>query len=316
MKKTVLSIFSIVLSIGLLTGCGQESAQPKTKQTKSTETEQAFPVTVKDGAGKEVVIEEKPERIISLLPSSTEIAYELGLGDKIVAVTDNDTYPEEVKTKEKVGGMEINIEKVISLKPDLVLAEKSIKGLEQLTNAGIDVVTAYSAQNFDQVYDSIELIGQATGTETEAKELIESMKEDLAEIEKKAETITEDQQKSVFVEVSPAPEIYTTGKNTFMQEMLEMIHAKNIASNQEGWVKMNEEAIIQANPDVIITTYGFYTENAKDQVLNRAGWENIKAIQTKQVIDVNSDLVNRPGPRLVEGVEELAEAVYPDVFKE
>jgi iron complex transport system substrate-binding protein len=97
--------------------------------------------------------------------------------------------------------------------------------------------------------------------------------------------------------------------------MISLINAENIANDQEGWVQMDQEAIIDRNPDVIITTYGFYTENATEQVLSRQGWENVNAIKNMQVIDVDSDTVTRSGPRIVEGVEELAKAVYPEVFK-
>ena len=117
--------------------------------------------------------------------------------------------------------------------------------------------------------------------------------------------------KKVYVEVDPS--LFTVGKNTFMDEMLTMIKAENIVK-EEGWPQLNQEAIIEANPDVIITTYGYYTENAVEQVLNREGWQDINAIKNKQVVDVHSDKVTRPGPRLVEGVEELAKAVYPDIF--
>ena len=110
-----------------------------------------------------------------------------------------------------------------------------------------------------------------------------------------------------------APDMYAAGKNTFMDEMLTIIHAENVVTEEE-WPKMDQEAIIASNPDVIITTYGFYTDDAVEQVLSREGWQDINAVKNKQVVDVESDKVNRSGPRLVEGVEEFAKAVYPDVF--
>ena len=169
------------------------------------------------------------------------------------------------------------------------------------------------AKNFDQVYDSIDMIGKATGEKKKADEIIKGMKDKLAGIKAKAQRIKE--KKKVFVEVSPAPEIYTTGKNTFMDEMITTINAENIANDQEGWIKIDQEAMIKRNPDVIITTYGFYVKNPVEQVLSRKGWENVNAVKNKQVIDVDSDRVTRSGPRIVEGVEDLAKAVYPEVFK-
>ena len=156
------------------------------------------------------------------------------------------------------------------------------------------------------------MIGKATGTVEEAEKLVNDMKSKVEEIQEKAAAVKEEDMKKVYVEVDPS--LYTVGKNTFMDEMLTMIKAENIVK-EEGWPQLNQEAIIEANPDVIITTYGFYVENAVEQVLSREGWQDINAIKNKQVVDVHSDKVTRPGPRLVEGVEELAKAVYPDIFK-
>jgi iron complex transport system substrate-binding protein len=327
LKKIYAYIFALLLSIGLLVGCaaGDESENNQEAQTeqseKGSETEQTeksdFPVTIKDATDEEVVIAKKPERMVSLVPSNTEIAFELGLGDEIIGITDNDTYPEEALEKEKVGGMEFNIEKIISLKPDLVLAHggamgMSSEGFEQLKDAGITVLVVNDAKTFADVYDSIEMIGKATGTVEAAEKLVTDMKSKVEGIQEKAATIKEEDMKKVYVEVDPS--LFTVGKNTFMDEMLTMIKAENIVK-EEGWPQLNQEAIIEANPDVIITTYGFYTDNAVEQVLSREGWQDINAIKNKQVVDVHSDKVTRPGPRLVEGVEELAKAVYPDIFK-
>ncbi|MCM3666788.1 ABC transporter substrate-binding protein [Mesobacillus subterraneus] len=318
MKKLLLIMMTVAM---VLVGCGTE-AQPEKKEGEKAAQEQTtgFPVTVKDALDEDIVIENQPEKIISLIPSNTEVVYALENGDAIVGVTDFDNYPEEAMSKEKIGGMEINIEKMISLKPDLVLAHESTAdstkaGLQQLKDAGIDVVVVNDAQSFDGVYESIEMIGKAIGEPQKAAELVGNMKNSFAELKKQAESIKPDQQKSVFVEVSPAPEIYTAGKNTFINEMLELIGAKNAAGDMEGWAKVDQEAIVERNPDVVVTTYGYYTENAVELVLGRQGWENVKAVKGKQVFDVHSDLVTRSGPRLAEGAEELAKAIYPDVFK-
>lgn len=321
MKKWYSLLFTVLLTLGVLAGCGQQNNQGNEKKetTGDKPTEQAaFPTTIKDALGNDVTIEKRPEKIVSLMPSNTEVAYALGLGDEIVGVSDFDNYPEEATKKEKVGGTEVNLEKIIALKPNLVLAHASTAhnaeaGLNQLKDAGIPVLVVNDAQSFDQVYDSILMIGKATGETQKAEELVKGMKDKLAEIKKKAAGITE--KKKVFVEVSPSPEIYSPGNKTFMNEMLTAINAENVTSDLEGWAKVDQEAIIKHNPDVIITTYGYYVDNAMEQVLSRAGWENVTAIKSKQVIDVDSDRVTRSGPRIIEGVEDLAKAVYPEVFK-
>ena len=323
MKKIYAYIFALLLSIGLLVGCasGEEPENNQGAQTeqseKGAETEKSdFPVTIKDATDEEVVIQKKPERMVSLMPSNTEIAFELGLGDEIIGITDNDTYPEEALEKEKVGGMEFNVEKIISLKPDLVLAHggsmgMSSEGLGQLKDAGITVLVVNEAKTFADVYDSIEMIGKATGTQPEAEKLVADLQTKVKGIQEKAAVIKEEEKKTVYIEVDPT--LFAAGKNTFMDEMLTIIHAENMVTEAD-WPQMNQEAIIAGNPDVIITTYGGYTENAVEQVLGREGWQDINAIKNKQVVNVQSDPVTRPGPRLVEGVEELAKAVYPDIF--
>ncbi|AIM14892.1 iron ABC transporter substrate-binding protein [Bacillus sp. X1(2014)] len=319
MKRLHWLLLALLLTIGGLAGCGESKDQvQKEKNVEEKAEVKDFPVSIKDASDQVVKIEKKPEKIVSLIPSNTEIAFALGLGDEVVGVSDFDNYPEEVNKKEKIGGMEFNQEKVISLKPDLVLAHASTAlnsqaALQQLKDVGIPVLVVNDAQNFEQVYDSIKMIGKATGQSENAEKLIADMKKRLAELKTKAAEIKE--KKKVLIEVSPEPEIYTTGKNTFMNEMLSWINAENIAADQEGWIKMDQEAMIQKNPDVIITTYGYYVENPAEKVLSRKGWENVKAIKNKQVIDINSDRVTRSGPRIVEGVEDLAKAIYPEVFK-
>jgi iron complex transport system substrate-binding protein len=328
-KKINLLLLALLLSIGVIAGCGSNGntdnenagADSADKEQAENQESAAFPVTIKDALDNEVTIEEEPEKIVSLIPSNTEIAFELGLGDKIVGVSEFDNYPPEAAEKEKIGGMEFNVEKILSLSPDLVLAHGSVMGsatdaLQQIRDAGITVLVIEDAKSFEEVYSTIEMIGKATGADEQAEETIGKMKDDLQAVKDKAAKVPEEEKKSVFVEVSPSPEIFTSGSNTFMDEMLTLINADNAAAEQEGWVKMNEEAIIALKPDVILTTYGYYTENAKDLVLSREGWEGVPAIKNEQVYDVHSDLVTRTGPRLVQGVEELAKAVYPDVFKE
>lgn len=311
------ALAALLLLAAMLAGCGSgagSSAQPTKKEEPKTE-QSAFPVTVKDGLGEEVTIKAEPKTIVSLIPSHTEIAYALGLGEKIVGVSDFDNYPEDVKTKTKIGGMEFNVEKILSLKPDLVLAHASSAhnsrdGLQQLKDAGITVLVVNDAKSFADVYASIELIGKATGTVDKAKQVIEGMKEKLSQIEEKAKQIPANKRANVWVEVSPPPQLYTAGKGTFMDEMLQVISAKNVAGDLEGWPMVTEEKAVAYKPDVIITTYG----GAK-QVLERAAWKDVPAVKNKRVYDVNTDLVSRPGPRLAEGVEELAKAIYPEVFQ-
>ncbi|WP_110111901.1 helical backbone metal receptor [Bacillus sp. CGMCC 1.16541] len=322
MKKWLLS-FVAALAIVSLAACGDtEQKQQSNEETKTEQeaTKGDFPLTLTDARDEEVTLEKEPKQIVSLMPSNTEILFELGLDEEIAGVTNFDNYPEEATKKEKVGDMNFNAEKIISLNPDLVLAHASSMGtspeaFQQIESAGIPLFVVKDATNFESVYETITDIGTLTGQVEEANELIQTMESEVKAISQKGQTIAKENQKSVWVEVSPAPDIYTTGKGTFMDEMLSIIGAQNIADSEEGWVKVSEEKAVQLNPDVIITTYGYYTENATEQVMNRPAWKDVTAVKEKAVVDVNSDTVTRSGPRLVEGLQELAKAVYPEVYK-
>ncbi|HSI67768.1 MAG TPA: ABC transporter substrate-binding protein [Planococcus sp. (in: firmicutes)] len=315
---------STLFAAGLLVGCGEETAPSEPASPPPTEDpveaeEAEFPITLVDAVGEEVILEEEPEAIISMIPSNTEIAYELGLGDKMVGLSDYDNYPAETEGVDRIGGQEFNVEQIISLQPDIVLAHESgigagEEGLQQLRDADIKVFVVQNAISFDEVYETIAIIGQATGAVEEAQSLIADMQEQVADIEERAAAVEE--QKTVFIEVGSTPEIYTTGSGTFMDEMLSIINAENMAGDQEGWVSMDPEAIVDGNPDVIITTDGTYNPDAVEQIKTRSGFADVTAVQEEAVYAVDSDPVTRSGPRLTEGLMELAQAVYPEVFSE
>ena len=318
-RKTGFFAIIFVLSVFLLAACGstdQNNESADKDQTQTTQSD-AFPVTIVDDLGNDVTIEEKPETVVSILPSVTETLFALGLDEEIIGVSDFDNYPEAALEKDKIGDMEMNAEKIISLNPDVAFLSKynyenhadTIKQFEEL---GIEVVIIDTEESFEATYKSIELIGTITGQTEEAEEVVSSMKEQLAEIEEKASQITE--KKKVWVEVSAQPDIYTAGQNTFMNEMLNLLGAENAATG-EGWYSVNEEEAVQLNPDVIIVTYGDYVENAVEQVTSRAGWQEVTAVKNEAVYSVDSDMTTRTGPRLVDGVEELGKAIYPEIFK-
>ncbi|KGR92303.1 iron ABC transporter substrate-binding protein [Ureibacillus massiliensis 4400831 = CIP 108448 = CCUG 49529] len=325
-RKWGLLSFVLLLILSIATGCGAqeqpingEESNSLSNDIENKDDNSIFPVTIIDDANREVVIEKEPESIVSIQASNTEIAFALGLGEKIIGVSDYCNYPEEALDITKVGGQDIKAEVVFSLLPDMAFVTDYHYNthpdlLKQFEEAGIDVIVVGSATSFKDVYGNIEMIAKATGTQEVAEEIITDMKERHQAIKDKAKAITD--QKKVWVEVAPAPDIFTTGTNTFMHEMLESIHAINVAQDHEGWVKLNEEEIVQLNPDVIITTYGYYIDNPKEQVLSREGWAEVPAVKNELVFDVDSDTVTRPGPRLIEGVETLAEFIYPEVFSQ
>lgn len=321
-----------MLAVLVLSACGGTATEEKpavdeTPQTEVVEDveetqedaadeESLYPLTVNDAVGNDIVIEAAPTTIISMMPSNTEILYALGLADEVVAVTDNDNYPEEVDEKESIGGFEFNVEKIISLNPEMVLAHEMAMGVEdglqQIRDAGIPVIVIPNAENFDETYETIETIGQVNDKVAEAAQIIEEMKAKVEEVVSK--TATAEEEKTVFVETSDAPEIYTPGNNTFVQEMLDMIGAKNIVE-EDDWIMIDPEEIVDKNPDVIVVMYD-YVPDIVESIKNRDGFADVTAVKEDAVVQVDEDLTSRVGPRLAEGLEEFAQAIYPEVFSE
>ncbi|WP_186667972.1 ABC transporter substrate-binding protein [Sporosarcina sp. BP05] len=320
MKKIWQLGLTAFLAVFLLAACGTATTEkPEVAGTpKAEEVEADFPITLTDAVGKEITLETAPATIVSMMPSNTEILFELGLAAEVVGVNDYDDYPAEALEKEKIGGIEFNVEKIVSMNPEIVFAHESglgsgEAGLQQIRDAGITVFVVKNAANFEETYTTIETIGKATGKTVEAEKIITDMKAKVEEV--LAKTAKVEKQKTVFVETSPAPEIYTPGKNTFMDQMLEMIGAENSAADQEGWFMIDPEEIVNRNPDVIIVLYD-YIETAVADVYARPGFDSITAIKEKAVVQVQENITSRTGPRLAEGLEEIAKAIYPEAFGE
>lgn len=311
----------LTMVFALLVGCGQGDSQKSSgdktnSTTQTTGNTSTYPMTVKDALGNKVEVKEAPKKIVSLVPSNTEILFALGLEKEIVGVSDNDDYPKAATKKEKVGGMEFNVEKVLSLKPDIVFAHesnaKSVEaGLQQIRDAGITVFVVKNATNFEETYNTIKQIGQITDKEQKADQIIADMKAKVKEVQDKVANV---KQRTAFVETSDEPEIYTAGKDTFMQEFFDLVNIKNVVDDQSGWFKIDSEQIVKRNPDTIIVMED-YVPNIVEKVKKRQGFDGITAVKNDAVIKVNQDLTARTGPRLADGLEEIAKAVYPEAFK-
>lgn len=308
--------FAAVAASSVLVACS-DSEETTNNAAKEPASDAAYPLTVTDATGTEVTIDEAPERIISMIPSNTEILFELGLGDEVVAVTDIDDYPAEAAEKEKIGSMEFDFEKIIALTPDVVFSHESAMGvseagIEQLRAAGIDVYVVDDAKNFDETYDTIRDIAEITNTEHKAEEIVADMEAQVADIQDKLKDV---EPKRVFVENSDVPEIYTAGANTFTDEMLKMIKAENVAATKEGWYLISSEEIIAQNPDVIVVSYS-YVPDVLTTLPARPGFETIAAVKNGAIVQVDENTTSRQAPRLADGLLEMATAIHPEVFGE
>lgn len=307
---------SVALAASFLIACGQEPAKEtdiQKEQNHAEEINAAFPITVTDAVGTDVTMEAAPEKIVSLIPSNTEILFGLGLANEIVGVNDSDNYPAETEQKEKIGGMEFNIEKIVALEPDIVFAHESIisyseAGIEQLEAAGVKVYVVKNATTFEETYKTMQEIGLLTGKTVEAEEMIATTKEKLAKIEEKLQGV---ESKSVFVTVGMTPDIYAAGQNTYINEMLKLIKATNIVQ-EEGWPMYSAENFVASNPSTILVMY----PDDVTTLQTNAAFADMDAVKNNAIYVVDEDTTSRQGPRLAEGVEALAKAIYPEVFGE
>lgn len=277
------------------------------------------PVTITDDLGVTVTIDKYPERIVSLSPANTEILFALGLGDRIVGVTEYCTYPEAALSKDKIGGFStINTEKIAVLNPDLLVAAdgNSEETIAHLRELGYTIITV-NADTIDTTLADIRLIGKAAGVESAAEELVSSMKADLAEIAEK----TKGAEKPTILHCMWTDPLWVSGSGTFQDEMISAAGGVNAAAAEGGWVALTMEKFLTMNPDIIVVDsgdgMGVGTDDAlKNFFLKDSRMQSLSAVQNERVYVVNADIIDRGGPRIVEGVEALAEIAHPDIFGE
>ncbi|HWL11711.1 MAG TPA: ABC transporter substrate-binding protein [Ureibacillus sp.] len=313
LKKKWLAPLAVSL---FLVGCSdsEKTTNDKSATEDKESTEQSGPYTVVDDLGTELTFEKVPEKIISLQPSNTEILFELGAGDQIIGATDYDTYPEEALDIERVSDtMTINTERIIELQPDVVFAYTAGEKpqVEQLESAGLKVFVIKSATTIDDVYGDIEQIGEVLNLDEKADEIVSDIEGQIKSVQEKTASI--ETKEKVYFEISPAPDIWSIGSGTFQQELIDAAGVENIYADQQGWFAVTEEDLITRKPEAIITTVS-YSEDPKGEILAREGWSNIAAVQNKEVFELNANILDRPGPRIGEAIEQIASTIYPEIF--
>ncbi len=273
-------------------------------------------IIVTDQMGREVVIEEVPQRIISLSPSNTEVAFALGLGDRIVGVTEYCNYPPEALEKNHVGGFSTpSIEKIVELGPDLILAstihEEEVLRLEDL---GISVLVIESS-TLIELYTSISLAAEITGVSVNGEQLIASIQQRIGVVEAAVAAVSEEEQVHVFYEVYSDP-LMSAGSRAFINEIITLAGGINIFGDiEENYPQISAEVVAEKQPDIILfPDYHGTAETVIDDMAGRPGWESVPAVQNEKVFAINDDSFARPGPRVVEAVEEAAEIFYPELF--
>lgn len=252
----------------------------------------SFSIFVSCGRNIDTGISENKEiRIVSLAPSNTEILVGLDLGNNIIGI---DQYSEGIKgVSENIQVFEIgvpNIEAVLKLNPTHLLLSGYTSDLSkyvELENSGVKVININTPTSIQGIYDSIELIGKSFNSVSKSKEMIESIKSSIEDIigNNNSEKV------SVYFEISQAPYLYSFGRSTYLNEIIELSGGENIFGNLEGWISPSEESIIKANPQIIFTNVN--VEGNIDEIKNRHGWENIDAVKNNRIYYIDKDMSSR-----------------------
>ena len=258
-----------------------------------------------------------PTRVISLAPSETEIFYAINTPDSgisLVGRTDYDDYPPEALSVPSVGGPQtLSVESIVSKDPDLIvgttLAQKIV--VDNLISLGYDVET-YDLETIEDVYLNIESLGEILGLEESANALIDDMKSRETEIEN-APKETPAPKTWYVVAVDP---LYAAGNNTLQGEMIEKAGGVNVFSDMDGYFVATYEAVIEREPEVIIVPsgHGSTTVNFTQQILSIPEFKNLPAIKNGRVYTVDDDTVSRPGPRIIDGLEQFYQCINAEIL--
>jgi iron complex transport system substrate-binding protein len=322
-KRLVIIIMSAVLALSAITGCGSKA--PAAKVAVAPETAEG---TVIDRSGNEITLPEKTDAIISMAPSITRVLIDLGLADNIVACDTYSfgSYGSELKADiPQFDMMAPDQEQLVALSADVIFSTGMSQAggtdvYESVRESGACITDIPSSTSLKGIEEDIQFIGLVVGKEAEAEAMVSKMQTVIDQIAAIGSAIPEDQKKSVLFELyTPSadnPVIYTAGNGTYINEMLELIGAKNVAAAEtDQWPALSEEAAVAANPDVILTA-DMYTPDVINTILTMEGWENVTAITNGEVYMLNSDEVNQPNQHVISALIAMAKAVYPEQYAE
>ncbi|HET8629248.1 MAG TPA: cobalamin-binding protein [Thermomicrobiales bacterium] len=286
-------------------------ASPVASPAAGTPAATTYPLTLKDDAGRTVTLKASPQRIASLAPSTTEILYALGLGDRVVGVEEHSDYPPAAQSKPKIGGFfQNNIEPVVALQPDLVLAAgiQSKEYLAALEGQGLTVFVL-NAQSLPGVLDDISAVGRLADVNGAAATLRASLQARMDAVAATLKGATSDPR--VYIEIDPT--FYTAGPGSFINDLVTRAGGANIAADAKSpFPQLSAETIIARDPQVIVLADDPAITAAA--VKARSGWAGISAVKDNRIVVIDTNLVSRPGPRVFDALEQLARAFHPESF--
>jgi iron complex transport system substrate-binding protein len=263
-----------------------------------------------DGYGRKVAVRAHPQRIISLAPNVTEILFALGLGDRVTGVTSYCDFPEEAKTKEKVGDtLNPNLERIIALKPDLVVISTASQ-LENLTSKLDELripVYVTNPRTVREVVVSIRDLGEVTDAKAKATEIAAEMERRIGSVESRVKDLPKPR---VFYVLQTGP-LITAGRDTFINDLINLAGGQSISGEETAaYPQFSRETALARTPEIIVAPANHGTELVREEDLRR-DFAVTPAVRRNRIVRVNPDWVDRPGPRIVDGLEQLAQGLHP-----
>lgn len=305
--KRLCTILLCFLLLFNFTACSPTTA-PEPEESKA---EEGYPLNITDSIAREVIIEEAPEKLVSLSPAVTEILYAIGAEDKLIGVSEYCDYPEAALEKPKMGDfMNPNFEIILESEPDVIFVAAGIQEdfVNRFTELGIKVVTL-DAESVEQVLENIRLAGMITNHNEGADQLLEDLESRIKAVEEKIASTSETP--TLFFEVWDDP-LMTAGPGSFIHDLIERTGGKNIANDMsERFGEFSLELLFERDPDIYLLNDHAHTP---EDVKTRTGYDQLKAVQNGQVYSIEDDLVTLPGPRIVDGLEQMARIIHPEVF--
>jgi iron complex transport system substrate-binding protein len=313
MTRRFAPLFAVLLF--LLAACGPAAAPSRTPTAVVTASASpaAFPATLSDFQNRSVTIPQKPQRIVSIGPSITEFLFAIGAGARVIGTDDFSDEPAAAKTLEKLGGIKVNFEKVVALRPDLVLIVKFSDGtIEKLASAGL-LVMVVDPQSVGDVARTATLLGQATGEDGSA--LAAKIDQQVQAVKTKVASATTKPRVYHEIDASDPTKIFTVGPGSYIADLIDIAGGANIAAKAtSAYPQLSAEEILRADPEIIVLAGADYAAKPA-QVKARAGWSAISAVKNDRIGIIAPNLINRPGPRVGEAADAYARIVHPEFFK-
>ncbi len=271
--------------------------------------------TFKDEVGREVIVPFPPKKIVSLAPNVTEILFALGLDQEIVGVSIHCNFPKRAKNKVRVGSyISLDFEKIVSLKPDLIIATgagNTKDMVERLERLGFRIYVIFP-KNFEEILQSIGHVGQVVDRKKEAAEIIQEMKSRRQRVVDLTRGLPRPR---VFLQIGEAP-IVTVGKDSFADDLIRLAGGDNVAGNEKTmYPRFGMEEVLKRSPEVILISSMNPRGNYQRVLQEWSRWRTIPAVRNGRIHLIDSDLIDRPSPRIIEGLEEVARILHPEKFK-